>query len=189
MLMPFFEGHEMISPSSYPDPSLALTSALGNIFLPFTEDIISKTVSPEYLQSVGRLYFFRVSLLLEEPNLINALEKSGKDIVLLEQVFLLCAYAKDKLSLPLANALWSDGIGLDGDDFIGFQSDCFELLGRVWIPNIRVDSSYPSLDVRILLKNSKLWQKVLPPRDIMPLEFSAIFSLSSFVPNRWTQCL
>jgi hypothetical protein len=158
--MSFFEGHEMMSTSSYPNPSLALTSALGNIFLPFTEDLVSsEAVSPEYLQSAGRLCFFRVSLLLEETSLIQSLEKSGKDIGLLEQVFLLCAYAKDKLALPSANALWSDGIGLDGDDFIRFQSDCFELLERVCILNIRVDSSYPSHDVRILLNDLKCRQK------------------------------
>ena len=120
--------------SSFPEPSLALTSALGNSFLPFlTASAPAASVSTTNLGSNGRLCLFYASLLHSEPDIISFFERPDPEFIprVMQFLFLHCAYAKDKLALPNANALWTDHSSVNDEDFIKYQGKCFDLLEHV----------------------------------------------------------
>ena len=121
---------------SFPDPSLALSSALGNIFLPFIYSSDVKHDKSSQSQS-GRFCLFFVALLKEHPHLIAALESHEDVNPMTDLMFLLllqATFVKDKLALPSANDLWSEKSAVGETDFMQFQVDCIELLERVLLP-------------------------------------------------------
>ena len=119
---------------TFPDPSLALTSALGNTYLPLLSR--SSCSHPQgHLSSSasGRTCLFYASILKTDPCLISALEEADTN-PMIETLYLLLlhsTFAKDKLALPTANSLWIDKSGIGESDFLTFQSECIELLERV----------------------------------------------------------
>jgi len=124
------------APYAYPDASLALTSALGNIFLPFIHSSTAKSNNSTQ-SSRGRFCLFFVAMLKQHPHLISALE-CHEDIngmtTLMYLLLLTATFVKDKLALPSANDLWSDDKALGESDFMQYQTDCIGLLERVVIP-------------------------------------------------------
>jgi hypothetical protein len=122
---------------AFPHPSLALTSALGNIFLPH---IVHSTDTPtddrELLSTNGRFCLFYTSILDAESHLMIFLEDGETDTMnrLLYFLFLHTAFAKDKLALPTANSLWTKDSGIGETDFMDFQSICIKLLEMVCHP-------------------------------------------------------
>jgi hypothetical protein len=118
---------------AFPDPSLALSSALGNIFLPFIYPPTIESDCSSQSQS-GRFCLFFVALLKEHQHLLTALE-SHEDINpmtdLMYFLLLNATFVKDKLALTSANDLWNEKSALGESDFMQFQTDCVELLERV----------------------------------------------------------
>jgi hypothetical protein len=116
---------------SFPDPSLALSSALGNLFLPF---IYSSDNDKTSQSRGGNFCLFFAALLKTNPYLIPTLE--GHEDVnpmadLMYFLLLHSTFVKDKLALPSANDLWSQESAVGETEFMQFQADCVELLERV----------------------------------------------------------
>jgi len=121
---------------SFPDPSLALSSALGNIFLPFIHSSNVEHEKSSQSQS-GRFCLFFVALLKEHPHLIDTLESHEDVNPMTDLMFFLLlhsTFVKDKLALPSANDLWSEKSAVGEADFMQFQVDCIELMERVLFP-------------------------------------------------------
>ena len=120
--------------TSYPDPSLALTSALGNIFLPFLPaESQSGRIEEKEMQSSLRLNLF-YSCVLDNDDLeiLKTLEKSGPEFMSEFIIFLLLhsAFVKDILSMPSVEEEWNEA-GVSESQFMAFQTYCLELLGDV----------------------------------------------------------
>ena len=163
---------------AFPDPSLAISSALGNLFLPFIHSSLGRPDKSSQSRS-GRLCLFLAGLLRDHPHLIAALE-SHEDVNpmtdLMYFLLLHSTFVKDKLALPSANDLWSEKSAVGEADFRQFQTDCVELLERVsaldWT---RTDFRplYPRL--RNLYRYSKMLQRRTTSPDITLPEFFAIY--------------
>lgn len=121
------------SSSTFPDPSLAVTSALGNTFLPL---VIRSSDSHQHdkasLSAYGHTCLFYASILRTDPDLISVLEDDSNPMIeILCFLLLHSTFAKDKLALPAANSLWADKSGIGESEFLNFQAECVELLERV----------------------------------------------------------
>jgi hypothetical protein len=130
--LPTVFSFEQPSTLSFPDPSLALTSSLGFVFLPFLSQFEDSPTNVQQFTMSGTLCLYFAAILIAEPALISDLE-SGDDIMkdLLYFLFLHSASAKDKLSLPRANDLWTFHSELGESEFLQFQTQCVEILERV----------------------------------------------------------
>lgn len=122
---------------SYPHPSLALTSALSNVFLPFIQRYApSSDFNHAPLMTVnGRLSLFYANLLFNYPDIISVLEdKDNSDRMseLMYFLFLQSTLAKDKLALPSSNSLWDDNSGVGELEFMKLPSICVNILERVF---------------------------------------------------------
>jgi len=161
---------------TFPDPSLALSSALGNIFLPFIHSSEIEHDKSSLSQS-GRFCLFFVELLKEHPHLVAALE-SHEDINpmtdLMYFLLLHATFVKDKLALQSANDLWNEKSAVGEADFMQFQIDCIELLERVLFPGFpQSDFRYLCRLLKKLYRCSKMSQGRMMSRDITLPEFSA----------------
>ena len=123
---------------SFPDPSLALTSTLGGLFLPFLASSPNSKNSSSLLES-GHYALFHSILLANDPPapdlppFLTLLEKTDKTqlVQVLYFIFQHLALAKDKLSLPTANDLWSSTSGIREQEYLGFTSPCWVILYKV----------------------------------------------------------
>jgi len=119
---------------SFPHPSLALTSTLGNIYLPFL--LQPPSAEPSTIpnaDSRSRLCLILVGLLAQSPILSSELEQAGEKfkVDFLCTLFLHSAFAKDYLAYPAAMSNWSIFPGFNETDLLDFQSNCFSVLERV----------------------------------------------------------
>jgi len=132
---------------SFPDPSLALTSTLGGLFLPFLASSPNSKNSSSLLES-GHYALFHSILLANDPPapdlppFLTLLEKTDKTqlVQVLYFIFQHLALAKDKLSLPTANDLWSSTSGIREQEYLGFTSPCWVILYKV------LSCKFPSSD-------------------------------------------
>jgi hypothetical protein len=162
---------------TFPDPSLALSSALGNIFLPFIHSSDFEHDKSSLSQS-GRFCLFFAALLKQHPHLVAALE-SHEDINpmtdLMYFLLLHATFVKDKLALPSANDLWTEKSAVGEADFMQFQIDCVELLERVLFPVFpQSDFRYLCPLLKKLYRCSKMSQGRMIPLGITLPEFSVI---------------
>lgn len=123
-------------PCVFPDLSLALTSALGNVFLPYVlqESGSPTDSSPISLDTNGRLCLFYSGLLNTNPRMILELERNHEEnvmIPLMHFLFLHSSFAKDKLAVSSVNNLWDDNAGVGELEFMEFQADCVDILESV----------------------------------------------------------
>ena len=112
---------------------MALTSTLGNIFLPLAASTDPKVISPSLVVN-GRLCLFFSFLLETELGLIDDLEEADDRERLTDVMFFLflhAAFAKDKLAVSYANSLWTSRSAVGETEFIRFQTLCFVFLERV----------------------------------------------------------
>jgi hypothetical protein len=118
---------------SLPDPSLALTSSLGNVFLPFLAQSHNlSSDDQESLTANGILCLFFAAILIIHSDLISTLEdRSDKMVELLYFLFIHSTLAKDKLSLSTANSLWTSDSAVGESEFLQFQGQCMEILEKV----------------------------------------------------------
>jgi hypothetical protein len=134
VLRQIFDSHSLPR-SRYPHPSLALTSVLGDAFLPFLDDSVKQTAEDSQIatKSDAALCLFYASLLDSEAGIITALEQSGKDLLnqLLIFLFFHSALTKDMLAFPTPNSTWSTTSGIGEPELMTFQSICLELLEQV----------------------------------------------------------
>ena len=166
--------------SRYPHPSLALTSALGDAFLPFLDDSVEQAAEQIATKSDAALCLFYASLLDSETGIITALEQSDKDLLnhLLIFLFFHTALSKDMLSFPTPNLTWSTTSGIGEPELMTFQSICLELLEQV------IQTKISTLIVRYLPLHETIWlynlnpsQPQKTPRDTMLEGFFAMFFL------------
>jgi hypothetical protein len=121
--------------TSFPHPSLALTSALGNIFLPLLPIESQKGYPMEKeLQSTIRLNLFYSCVLdNDDHEIVRTLEQSGKEFMSELIIFLLlhAAFVKDILAMPpCAEEEWNKA-GVSESQFMAFQTYCLELVEEV----------------------------------------------------------
>lgn len=130
-LLPLIFTLKEIPSCTFPDSSLALTSALGNIFLPISV-CSSNTLSTNNFSSLpetGGFCLFYASILKTDPHLLSVLERvSNHTNLLMHFLFLHSTLAKDKLALPTSNNLWSNDSGVGEVEFMEFQTACPDLL-------------------------------------------------------------
>lgn len=120
---------------SFPDPSLALTITLGNIFLPFVAGASESQRITPLLTVNGRLCLFYMSLIETDTQLLDTLERSKESNILNRLIhFLLLhsALVKDKLALPTANTLWIESSEIGESEFIQFQANCIDMINKVF---------------------------------------------------------
>ena len=146
-----------VQPSySWPDPSLALTSSLGGLFLPFLSSPSSANTAKSSLLETGHLALFFSMLLASEtqgpdvPSFLKLLEKI--DLAHLVRVLYFMfehwLLAKDKFSLSSANDLWASTSGLGESGHLGereymrFQQPLWVILDKV--PSSKYSNSYGS---------------------------------------------
>jgi hypothetical protein len=126
---------ELVVPT-FPDPGLALTSALGPIYLP---SVALKTEVDSFpsVSGSGQLAIFYLQLLL------TGLPFIGDEIETLPGVvhFLLLhsALSKDKLALSDANDLWHNESKVTEADFLEYQEECIRLVNKVQ-PRRRIET-------------------------------------------------
>lgn len=114
----------------FPDPSLALTSALGTFFLPFT---LNSNASADYSPNLScRLAMFFASFLKHSENSVKALIESDDGIIDHLLIFLLLHsnFAKDSLAYRTSFTT-SAFPGVSDSDLLEFQNDCITIIEKV----------------------------------------------------------
>jgi hypothetical protein len=129
ILRDLFYGSEKELPvPSFPHPSLALTNALGPIYLPSIAHNTKVDRFPSVTAS-GQLSIFYLQVLLTGMPFI------GDEIETLPGImhFLLLhsAFSKDKLALSGANDLWTSESKVTEADFLEYQEECIRLVDKV----------------------------------------------------------
>jgi hypothetical protein len=113
---------------SFPNPSLALTSALGPIFLP---SIVQNTETDSFpsVTASGQLCIFYLQVLLTGMPFIGAEIQALSEII--HFLLLHSAFSKDKLALSGANDLWTNESKVAEADFLEYQEECIHLVDKV----------------------------------------------------------
>ena len=114
---------------SFPPPDLALTSALGSIFLPSIAENTDVDRFPSVTAS-GQLSIFYLQILMAGmPYIGSEIEDRLPGIVYF--LLLHSAFSKDKLALPNANDLWTAESKVTEADFLEYQEECIRLVEKV----------------------------------------------------------
>ena len=124
---------DMPSIFSFPEPVLAITSGLGDIFLPFIagHDGLEYTGNPAYAVN-GHLALFFAQLLTADIGIFQGLNDNSENMAkVIHFLFLHSAFVKDKLSLNSMNTLWTANSRIGESEFLQFQSQCIQILGMV----------------------------------------------------------
>jgi hypothetical protein len=127
---------DRVTVPAFPHPSLALTSTLGNIYLPFLQVSSSNDIQPiPNADSRSRLCVTFAALV--NQSLTHTTELDGDDfkITFLSTLFLHCAFAKDYLAYPAAMSTWSIFPGFSETELLDFQSNCIAVLDHVHSPS------------------------------------------------------
>ena len=121
---------------NFPDSSLALTSSLGNIYLPHLAATSSdKVQSAVDVLAINRswVHITLVRLLKESSFLIVAVQQLDTNFVnhFFAGLFLHCTFTKDLLANPKAMSNCLISVGFSETELLDFQSDCFALFNQV----------------------------------------------------------